>query len=128
LAQSWPQQAIHFIISFGAGGGADIASLHGSYMGAMFVHHSKVGWRMSAMGQKRTLRCVCAMSALPPKADIGWVCRDVRYVPKADIVRCGERRRYSITSSARDSSDCGTERPSALAVLRLMTSSYFVGA
>jgi tripartite-type tricarboxylate transporter receptor subunit TctC len=24
LAQSWPQQAIHFIISFGAGGGADI--------------------------------------------------------------------------------------------------------
>jgi hypothetical protein len=24
LAQSWPQQAIHFIISFGAGGGTDI--------------------------------------------------------------------------------------------------------
>jgi hypothetical protein len=24
LAQNWPQQAIHFIISFGAGGGADI--------------------------------------------------------------------------------------------------------
>ena len=24
LAQSWPQQVIHFIISFGAGGGADI--------------------------------------------------------------------------------------------------------
>jgi tripartite-type tricarboxylate transporter receptor subunit TctC len=24
LAQSWPQQAIHLIISFGAGGGADI--------------------------------------------------------------------------------------------------------
>ena len=24
LTQSWPQQAIHFIISFGAGGGADI--------------------------------------------------------------------------------------------------------
>jgi tripartite-type tricarboxylate transporter receptor subunit TctC len=24
LAQSWPQQTIHFIISFGAGGGADI--------------------------------------------------------------------------------------------------------
>src|SRR5262249_30169974 len=35
---------------------------------------------------------------------------------------------HSITSSARDSSDCGTERPSALAALRLMTSSYFVGA
>jgi hypothetical protein len=48
---------------------------------------------------------------------------NVRFVPKADIGRT-----YSITSSARDSSDCGTERPSALAVLRLMTSSYFVGA
>ena len=24
MAQSWPQQPIHFIISFGAGGGADI--------------------------------------------------------------------------------------------------------
>jgi tripartite-type tricarboxylate transporter receptor subunit TctC len=24
LAQTWPRQAIHFIISFGAGGGADI--------------------------------------------------------------------------------------------------------
>src|SRR5262245_3101965 len=35
---------------------------------------------------------------------------------------------YSITSSARASSIGGTSRPSALAVLRLMTSSYFVGA
>src|SRR5207245_787814 len=34
---------------------------------------------------------------------------------------------YWITSSARDSSDCGIVRPSALAVLRLMTSSNFVG-
>ena len=35
---------------------------------------------------------------------------------------------YSITSSARASSDGGTSRPSALAVLPLMTSSYLVGA
>ena len=35
---------------------------------------------------------------------------------------------HSITSSARASSDGGTERPSALAVLRLITSSYLVGA
>ena len=35
---------------------------------------------------------------------------------------------HSITSSARASSDGGTSRPSALAVLRLMTSSYLVGA
>ena len=37
-------------------------------------------------------------------------------------------RRHSITSSARASSDGGTSRPSALAVLRLITSSNFVGA
>src|SRR5215468_9545187 len=34
---------------------------------------------------------------------------------------------YSITSSARPSSDGGIVRPRALAVLRLMTSSNFVG-
>ena len=37
-------------------------------------------------------------------------------------------RRHSITSSARASSVGGTSRPSALAVLRLITSSYLVGA
>src|SRR3954469_13585509 len=35
------------------------------------------------------------------------------------------RLSHSITSSARVSIDCGTVRPSALAVLRLMTSSNF---
>ena len=35
---------------------------------------------------------------------------------------------YSITSSARASSVGGTSRPSALAVLRLITRSYLVGA
>src|SRR4051794_28650822 len=36
--------------------------------------------------------------------------------------------RHSITSSARASTLAGTSRPSALAVLRLITSSYLVGA
>ena len=44
---------------------------------------------MSALGQKQTSRLVRAMSALPPKADIGTQPRDVRFVPKADISRCG---------------------------------------
>ena len=35
---------------------------------------------------------------------------------------------HSITSSARASSIGGTSRPSALAVLRLITNSYLVGA
>src|SRR5262245_34449945 len=44
--------------------------------------------------------------------------------------QCDERAplHHSITSSARASSVGGTSRPSAFAVLRLMTSSYFVGA
>jgi hypothetical protein len=40
---------------------------------------------MSALGQKQTFEGVRAMSALPPKADIGTRSRDVRFVPKADI-------------------------------------------
>src|SRR6516165_4238195 len=64
-----------------------------------------------------------AMSALPPKADIRRRECDVRFVPKADI-----RSPYPITSSARARRDGGTARPSALAVLRLITSSYLVGA
>jgi hypothetical protein len=52
------------------------------------------------------------MSAIPPKADIGKRRLDVRFVPKADILRCGKERRYSITSSARASIDCGIVRPS----------------
>ena len=40
---------------------------------------------MSALGQKRTLRRVCVMSALPPKADMHQHTRDVRFVPKVDI-------------------------------------------
>jgi hypothetical protein len=54
--------------------------------------------------------------------------RDVRFVPKADILRCSKERHYSITSSAMESNGCGASRPSALAVLRLMTNSYLVGA
>ena len=40
---------------------------------------------MSALSQKRTLGHVRAMSALPPKADIGTQPPDVRFVPKADV-------------------------------------------
>ena len=58
---------------------------------------------MSVLGQ--TLQRILVMSALPPKADIGTQPHNVRFVPKADMVRCGEIRRYSITSSARDKND-----------------------
>jgi hypothetical protein len=41
---------------------------------------------MSALGQKQTWLFESAMSALPPKADIGGVSSDVCFVPKADIL------------------------------------------
>jgi hypothetical protein len=40
---------------------------------------------MSALGQKRTFLRSVAMSALPPKADIGERDDDVRVAPKAAI-------------------------------------------
>jgi hypothetical protein len=39
----------------------------------------------NVMGQKRTLKHVGLMSALPPKADIAGRQLDVCFVPKADI-------------------------------------------
>jgi hypothetical protein len=39
---------------------------------------------MSALGQKRTLKLVRLISALPPKADIVQLGGNVRFVPEAD--------------------------------------------
>src|SRR5262249_28121840 len=61
------------------------------------------------------------MSALHPKADMCGATRDVRFGPKADMPPV-----HSITSSAAFRSPCGTVRPSALAVLRLMYSSVLL--
>jgi Asp-tRNA(Asn)/Glu-tRNA(Gln) amidotransferase A subunit family amidase len=47
--------------------------------------------------------------------------------PRRGVGRVGRARGYSMTWSARTKSDCGIVRPSALAVLRLMTSSNLVG-
>jgi hypothetical protein len=45
---------------------------------------AKIMLAMSALGQKRTLRRVQTMSAIPPKADIAEDDWDVRFVPIAD--------------------------------------------
>ena len=47
--------------------------------------------------------------------------------PKADSCSGSKKDRYSITSSASSKNDSRTDRPSALAVFRLTTSSYFSG-
>jgi hypothetical protein len=49
------------------------------------LHCKNLQVPMSALGQKRTFFEVCAMSALPPKADIAGRQFNVRFVPKADI-------------------------------------------
>ena len=67
------------------------------------------------------------MSALPPKADIRPRDQDVCFGPKSDSCSAAKMDRYSITSSALACNDNGTVRPSALAVLRLMTRSNLVG-
>ena len=46
---------------------------------------------------------------------------DVGFVPEAEVI-------YSITWSASNWSELGTVRPSAVAVFRLMTSSYLSGS
>jgi hypothetical protein len=70
------------------------------------------------------------MSALPPKADMDQSGCDVRFVPKADITRRRKMAslRYSITTSASESSFAETSRPSALAVFILISSSNLVGS
>ena len=77
---------------------------------------------MSALGQKQTYAVHNGMSALHPKADMFGARGHVCFGPKANIAP------YSITSSARPSTDGGTARPSTFAVLRLTASSYLVGA
>src|SRR5262249_6944578 len=54
--------------------------------------------------------------------------RDSRAAEQRDELTALHLRGHSITSSARASSVGGTSRPSAFAVLMLMTSSYWVGA
>src|SRR4029077_20695498 len=52
------------------------------------------------------------------------------YRPRSRAAKSRDERApfHSITSSARASSDGGTMRPSIFAVLRLIVSTYFVGA
>src|SRR5581483_3904752 len=70
----------------------------------------------SALGQSLRTWAVSAMSGLPLLATRQWTSLEVRFVPRPDMVS------YSITSSARANKDAGNVRPSAFAVLWLITS------
>jgi transposase len=68
---------------------------------------------------------ICRESGPPSRAAITSATRHAHFVPIPAVSRCSKS--YSITSSARSRNDSGTVRPSALAVVRLMTSSNLVG-
>jgi hypothetical protein len=96
-----------------------------------------LGVLMASMDRKSNVRrddpssCLMSdgwsMSALAHFADSRRTSPEVREVPIPDLSNRSKTRAYSITSSARASSVSGTVRPSALAVLRLITRSYLVG-
>src|SRR5207248_1535491 len=82
--------------------------------------------------QKRTSEHVGGMSALPPKADIGTRSRDVCFVPKAAVSSCSKNSLSKASLFDHLIGRCkqrrGMARLSAFALLRLITSSYLVGA
>jgi hypothetical protein len=56
-------------------------------------------------GSKADIRVRPRHVRFTPKSGHWLSALDVRFVPKADMVRCGERHRHSITSSALASND-----------------------
>jgi hypothetical protein len=90
------------------------------------VQHSILAQAASAMGQNESPP-FSGLCQLWPASDIalmrlGWG------RGKNGFEQSEQTSIYSTTSSARASSVGGTSRPSALAVLRLITKSYLVGA
>src|SRR6266487_1396842 len=80
---------------------------------------------MSAWGHSRRFEHRVTLSARPREADLSDADQLFGNVPHPDSCTAAENS-YSITSSARPSSEIGIVRPSALAVLRLMIRPTFV--
>ena len=100
------------------------------------------GWTaevLKALAQQiESRRCVCGRAGVPVSRMQESHSSNLPHLLRPRSQGGGEERgsddeeraalhRYSITWSARRSNDCGTVRPSALAVFRLITSSKFVG-
>src|SRR5438128_4143351 len=83
---------------------------------------------MSAFGGKADLAAAHADTETDPKGTSTTLRDFARKAPSAPSGTLLARAPHSITSSAAASSVGGTVRPSAFAILRLMTSSNFVGS
>jgi len=84
---------------------------------------------MSAPGQTRTSRPSCQnvrYQTLPNRADIPATGAACPFSANKRLMHRSKHNPYSITLVGCASSDCGTVRPSVLAVLRLIISSYLV--
>jgi hypothetical protein len=79
-------------------------------------------------GHERRFRDVCGTSALPPILTVTADILNRQLRARKRHMHRSKQHHYSITSSARASSVGGTSRPRDFAVLRLITSSYLVGA
>ena len=86
------------------------------------MHHSKLGCATSVVGHWRPSHFVPVLNNVRYASDSDHSRYEFELTlwPKCDIG-------YSITSSAATCRVCGTVMPSAFAVLRLITSSNFVG-
>jgi hypothetical protein len=60
------------------------------------------GTSMSGLGQKQTFAVQKAMSALPPKADIGTQSRNVRFVPQPDSCSAANTSSFDHLVGARE--------------------------
>src|SRR5262245_29010878 len=90
-------------------------------------HHFHLGIELVLI---RHVGTVAAIAALLGPISLAQAQSDNDCAVQLGMSALGQKRTspYSITSSARASTAGGTARPSALAVLRLMTSSYLFGA
>src|SRR3981189_2386950 len=120
------------------GVGTDIAAIHLPV--AQLFHICIFGWHdangdLRRLAEVRTIECNRRKRPTPQSLP-GFLAQPLEepifhhIAPSATIpftIGAGVALPYSITSSARASNVGGSSRPSALAVLRLMTSSNFVG-
>ena len=82
--------------------------------------------RSTAPAYVPRFRALALFGRRPPQCVEGFVMPAAKNLHNNGLTQCGKLYSYSITTSARASRGAGTSRPSALAVLRLITVSHFV--
>src|SRR5262249_36593751 len=100
-----------------------VASLDEAQLGQSLDERRAVGFRERANVATKPTNAIAALGGLGLGRDSPWPRENCAANQRNELAP-----RHSMTSSARASSVGGIVRPSAFAVLRLMTSSNLVGA